>query len=446
MKKIFSKWFILKHEVEGEDGVDLDEGRYVRFGYLVIAGGLGVFLAWAVFAPLDQGVPGQGVVTVINQRVVVQHPIGGLIEDVLIKEGDKVKAGQILLRLNTMESTAQAEMVRAQYRAAQTEVERLEAELSGKKVLLPDVASTDGRMSDALNYQAAVLQSRQAVLASELAVMRENLRGLEGQAGSLRTLVQTRIRQSELAKQQLGGVKELSEAGYYPRNRMLELEGVIAGDDAKTDETRAELGRIESGMAEIKHKLLLRQQDYKKEMEIRLAELQQQLIGLKSKLNAAEFIEKNSVIVSPVDGVSVGLNFHGKGQVIPPGGRIVDVVPDNESLIIEAKFAPDMINELRVGLKVDIRFSGLHHVELPAIDGEVLTVSADYLVDEATHAHYFLARVGLTKQGLAVLAAHGVSLQPGMPSEVLVKTGERTLLNYLIEPVKERMEWSFIEK
>ncbi len=179
---------------------------------------------------------------------------------------------------------------------------------------------------------------------------------------------------------------------------------------------------------------------------MRLADLQQKVLGLKAQVEAAEFAEKGRMVLSPADGVAVGLNFHGKGEVIPPGGRIVDIVPENEQLIIEAKFPPDMADELRAGLQVDILFSGLNRFDLPAIEGKVLTVSADRLTDETTREPYFLARVQLTRQGLATLSKHGVTIQPGMPSEVMVKTGERTLFSYLVAPIMERMEWAFIEK
>lgn len=447
MKNMINKGLSFEKRLETLESVDLDDRRYVKLGSLIMGAGLGIFLVWAAFAPLDQGVPGQGVVTVINKRMVVQHPSGGLVEEVLVTEGSKVRAGQVIARLNITENKAQAEMVRTQYRAAKSEEQRILAGLSGKKIIPPASGEpADPLMSEAMSYQAAVLQSRRAVLTSELAIMRENLRGLEHQADSYRTLSETRRQQSELAKQQVMSVRELSIAGYYPKNRLLELERTAAEHDAKADETRAELGRIESGIAEVKHKLLLRQQEYEREEETRLAELRQQVIGLKSKLDAAEFIENSSIIVSPADGVAVGLNFHGKGEVIPPGGRIVDIVPENEQLIIEAKFAPDTADDLRTGLKVDIRFPGLSHVNLPAIEGEVLTVSADHLVDEASRMSYFLVRVQLTKQGLATLNVHEAAIQPGMPAEVLVKTGERTLLNYLIAPVRDRMEWAFIQK
>lgn len=448
MKKMIDKWFS-RNEHSGAAGVDLDDSRFVRLGYRVIAVGLGGFLIWAVFAPLDQGVPGQGVVTFTNQRKVVQHPDGGMVDEVLVAEGSKVKAGQVIARLNVTANKAQAEMVRAQYRAAKSEELRLLAELSGKKALVPQDAETtavDPLMSEAMDHQAAVLRSRRLVLESELAVLRENLHGLERQASGYRNLMITRKQQGESVKQQVVGVRELTASGYYPKNRLLELERTAAEHDAKVDETQTELGRIESGIAEVKYRLLLRQQEYRNEVDGRLAELQPEVTGLKSKLDAVEFIERNSVILSPADGVAVGLNFHGKGEVVLPGGRIVDIVPENEQLIVDAKFAPDMADELRAGLKVDIRFSGVNSVNLPAVEGEVLTVSADQLVDDVTHTPYFLARVQLTRQGLATLKEYQVAIQPGMPTEVLVKTGERSLFSYLIAPIRDRMEWAFIQK
>lgn len=444
MKNLTHKLFPFGTRKDADTTVDLDDHRYVRIGYLVIAGGLGSFLVWAALAPLDQGVPGQGVVTVINQRKVVQHPVGGLIDEVLIKEGDKVKAGQLIARLNSADSTAQAETVRAQYRAAKAEEERLLAELSGKKSLTTQ--TSDPRMSEAMGQQAAVLSARREVLTNDLAAMRASLHGLEQQASGFRTLQYTRRQQSELAKQQLAGVRELTEAGYYPKNRLLELERTAAEHDAKAEETKVELARLEASIAEARHRLQQREQSYRQESETRLAELQQELLGLQARMDAADFAEKGRMVVSPADGLAVGLNFHGKGEVVPPGGRIVDIVPEKEQLIIEAKFAPDMADELRSGLKVNIQFSGLNRIDLPTIDGTVMTVSADRLIDEATHAPYFLARVQLTNQGLATLSEHGIAIQPGMPAEVMVKTGERTMFSYLIAPIRERMEWAFIEK
>lgn len=427
--------------------IDIDDGRFVKLGYLVIASGLGIFLTWAALAPLDQGVPGQGIVAVINQRKVLQHPTGGLLDEVLVKEGDKVNVGQVIARLNITENRAQSEMVRAQYRASKAEELRLLAELSGNSInLAAPEFSDDPLMIAAISHQTSVLKSRRSVLTSEIASLRENLHGLERQADSYRVLSINRKRQSELAKEQVERVRELTSSGQYPKNRLLELERVVAEQSAKADETGVELGRIESAIADVKLKIVLRQQEQTKEVEARLSELQPQIIGLKSKLDAVEYVEANSTITSPANGIVIGLNFHGKGEVIPPGGRILDIVPENEQLIIEAKFMPDMADELQPNLKVDINFPGLTNLQLPPIEGEVMTVSADQLIDASTHTPYFLARVSITQQGLASLSENKATIQPGMPAEVLIKTGERTLLDYMIEPLRERMRWAFIEK
>jgi membrane fusion protein, protease secretion system len=426
------------------NGYALNDSHYVRLGYSFVLVGLGGFLAWAAFAPLDQGIAGQGVVTVINQRVMVQHPIGGVLDAVLIKEGDKIKAGQVIAKLNSTDSSAQTGALNAQYRAVKSEMARLLAELSGKKIL--QVQEPLAADVDTGDYQAALLLSRRAALTSELALLHESLRGLQSRADSFKALTKTRQEQKVLMQQQLSAITELTNAGYYPKNRMLELENQSAERNAKANETVAELNHIESSITELKYKIVLRKQDYKKEIELRLTELKPQLLGLKNKLAAAEFVEASNVIYSPKDGISIGLKFHTKGEVIPAGGHIVDIVPDHELLIIEAKFSPDTIQDLIVGLAVDVRFPGFQDVNLPVVEGKVLTISADNMVDEANHARYFLARIEITSKGLITLNKFGINLQPGIPAEVLVKTGERTMLSYLISPIQERVEWALIQK
>lgn len=430
--------------------VDVDDRSVIRLGFLILIFGLGGFFLWAAWAPLDQGVPGSGVVAVINERQVVQHQQGGLVDAILVREGEAVKAGQVLVRLNTTDTLAQLGIVRAQYLTAKSSEARLLAELEGKSaVSFPDEifgVQHDPAVETAKALQISLFRSRRSALESELATIRENIAGQEHQLKGLEQSLQVRREQLDLIRQQLESVRELAEAGYYPKNRMLELGRSAAELGSSVDETTTNIGRVKSGIAEWKYKAIQRQQEYRKEVESGLSELQKEVTGLKNKLDALEFVLGHADIRSPAEGLVVGMNIHTQGGVIPPGGKIMDIVPSKDPLIVEAKFSPSVIDKLRPDLVVDLRFSSLSRMHTPVIEGSVMTVSADQLLDEATRQPYFLARVRVTTQGYQELKKYSLEIQPGMPVEVLVRTGERTMLNYLIRPLKERMAWAFTEE
>ena len=444
LKKLFSR-----AAGEGDSSApDMDEKRVVRAGAWILVAGFGGFFLWAVFAPLDQGVHGRGTIAVINERKSIQHLRGGLVDQVLVKEGDAVKKGQLLAKMNIVDDAAQRDGVRTQYITLKAMEARLLAELENKNQISfsREISrQTGGAAVDAKTVQTALFQSRRSALENELSAIRENIAGQEHNVKGLEQSLVAKKEQVALIKQQLDGVRDLAASGYYAKNRVLELERTSAELTSAMESTTADIGRAKSTIAEWKYKLALRQQEDRKEIENAYTELQKELAQTQSRLKSLEFALQNIEIRSPADGVVVGLAIHASGEVISPGGKMMDIVPSDEPLIVEAKFAPAQIDKLRPKLPADLHFMALNRPDLPVVVGEVMTVSADQLDDPYNHTPYFLVRIRVEEKELQKLRDHKLEIQPGMPLDVLVRTGEKTFLNYLLEPLKERMTWAFTE-
>jgi protease secretion system membrane fusion protein len=429
--------------VDDSTGPDIDERRMIRRGAAVIAVGFGGFLLWSVWAPLDQGVHGRGTIAVFNDRKVIQHLRGGLIDEVLVKEGDPVKKGQLLVKMNTIDAGALRAGTRAQYVTLKATEARLLAELDNKRQITfsRDIARQP-EANDAKSVQAALFKSRRGALSSELSAIQENIAGQVHNVTGLEQSLQSKKEQVTLLSQQLSSIKELATAGYYAKNRVLEMERNLAELNASVDATVADIGRARSTIAEWKYKLVLRQQEDRKEIESTLTDLQKELAQTQSKLKPLDFAMQNAEIRSPSEGRVVGLVMHTGGEVIAPGGKIMEIVPDKDPLIVEAKFSPTQIDKLRPKLPADLHFMALNRPDVPVVVGEVMTVSADQMDDPYTHAPFFLVRIKVSEQEIQKLRDHKLEIQPGMPLDVMVKTGEQTFLSYLLDPLKERMTWA----
>jgi protease secretion system membrane fusion protein len=429
---------------------DMDEKRMMRIGAWILTVGFGGFLLWAAIAPLDQGVHGAGTIAVINERKSVQPLQGGLVDEVLVREGASVRKGQVLVRMNTVEAKAQREDAHAQYVTLKAMEARLLAELENKReVLFPaDIfqQAGDAIAADAKTVQSALFRSRRNALENELSAIRENIAGQEYNFKGLEQSLAAKNEQIALIGRQLDGVRDLAVAGYFAKNRVLELERASYELKSAAESTKADIGQARSRIAEWKYKFSQRQQEDRKEVETALGGLQKEMAGAQSRLKALEFTLHNAELLSPADGVVVGLNAHTNGGVIPAGGVVMDIVPNNEPLIVEAKFSPSVVDKLRPKLPVDLHFLTLNHPDIPVVTGEVMTVSADQLDDPYSHTPYFLVRIEVGESELQKLREHKLEVQAGMPLDVLVRTGERSFLSYLLEPVKERLKWAFTEE
>lgn len=428
-------------------GVDTDERRISRWGLALLLIGFGGFMLWAIFAPLDEGVAASGTVTVTSNRQTVQHISGGTIEKLLVREGQKVARNQPLIELNATQARAQLGITLTQFISAKAVEDRLLAERDGKAGITfsaeLDEMEGDARARQARALQTQLFASRRASLKSELGILQENLRGLAEQLQGFQNLKTSREAQSRWLAEELKGVRDLASEGYLPKNRLYQLERDAAEIHGALAETIANIGRVQNGISEVKLRSLARQQEYQKEVESQLTDIQKETRALADRLQALRYEAENTVIRAPMDGIVVGLKIHTVGGVVQPGQPLMDVVPQNEPLIIEAMVDPSMSAKVKPGMPVDIQFPALNQHTTPVIVGEVETFSADRLVDQKTGTPYYLAQVKVTEEGMKRIGSQ--QIMPGMPAVVVIKSGERSMLAYLIKPMTDRMRLAFKE-
>ncbi len=437
---------LLNEDQEQESSnVETNEKPVVRFGMMTLAIGFGGFFLWAALAPLDEGVPGIGVVSVDTNRKTVQHPKGGVVDAILVREGTRVKEGDVLLRLNDKETRAQLDIVRGQYFVSKATEARLLAERDeAPKVVFPDdlveAGKTDSRAEEAMRAQDRLFVARRTALTSELGAFDEAIVGLSNQIKGLQSLQAGKKAQIDLIEKELTSLRGLAEEGFVPRNKLYELERVLADLSGTRGEDLAQIARAQSSISETKLRRLQRKEDFRKDVETQISEVQRDVGSRSEQLKALEDEFSRTVIKAPTDGYVVGLEAHTVGGVIKPGDRIMDVVPEGDVLVVEAQLPVNLIDKVRVGQLANM------HLQIvlgggiqPVIEGRVVRISADRLTDSRTGAPYYSARIELTPRGEAEILKHKIHVQPGMQADVVVITGERTVLQYLLRPLVSRI-------
>lgn len=426
----------------------LDERRYLRFGWLVIGIGLFGFLAWAGFAPLDKGVASPGSVTVSGNRKTVQAPGGGIISKISVRDGDNVKAGDVLVQLNQVQAQAQVDSLRDQYYTTLASEGRLLAERDGKNHItfspLLNEVKEKVRVNDIVALQNQLFSSRRQGLQSEIDGYRQSMEGVRFQLKGARDSLANKQIQLASLREQMNNMKQLAADGYLPRNRYLEVQRQFAEVSSSIDETRGRIGQLDKQLLETRQHIDQRLAEYQREVRSELAQTQMQVSEYRNKLEMASFDLGNTAIVSPVDGTVVGLSIFTQGGVVSAGDHLMDVVPSAAPLMVDARLSVELIDKVYNGLPVDLMFTAFNQNKTPKIPGTVTLVSADRLVDKTSGDPYYLMQVTVTPQGMELLK--GDDIKPGMPVEVFVKTGERSLLSYLFKPILDRARTSLTEE
>ncbi len=425
--------------------VKTDERSIVRFGFLTLVVGFGGFLLWAALAPLDEGVPGSGIVSVDSKRKTVQHLKGGIVSRIEVKEGAHVKAGDVLIRLNDTDIKAQLDIVTGRYYTFKAVLSRLLAERDGKSAFqfskdLLDAAAVDPRAAEAMRAQTQFFQARRSALTSELGSMDEAIIGLQEQIRGLQSVESGKKTQISLLEKELNSMRELANEGFVPRNKLLELERILADISGTRGSDLAQIARAQSSINEMRLRKIQRQQDFRKEVEHEMAEAQREAGSYEDQVKALTEEFERTLVKAPTDGHVVGLEAHTVGGVIRPGDRIMDIVPEGDVLVIESQLPVNLIDKVKVGQLANIHLQIILGGGLqPTIEGRVAQVSADRLTDQRTGNPYYLARIEITPNGEAEIRKHHIQAQPGMQADIVIVTGERTVLEYLMKPLMSRI-------
>lgn len=422
--------------------------RAGRVGLWALLIGFGGFLLWAGLAPLDEGVPAAGMVAIDTKRKAVQHLSGGIVKEVLVREGDEVKEGQMLMALDPAVARANYESVRQRYLGLRAMQGRLLAEQAGAATIVfhPDLqaAASDPLIRQQMQNQEQLFMTRRNLLRSDLQSIEESIQGQEGLLQAYRGMLDNRTNQLRLVNEELANLRGLVREGYAPRNRQLEMERMVSDISTSMADLQGNSVRASRTIAELRQRALSRQQEYRKEVETQLADVGREVLAKNEKLHAVTNDLDRTEIKAPADGQVVGLVVQTVGGVVAPGQKLMDIVPKGEPLLLEARVAPHMIDRVHAGLPVDVRFSSFAHSPQLVVNGKLVSISADLLTEPQTNMSYYLARVEVTPEGRKALGKR--QLQPGMPVEVIFKTGERSMLTYLLHPLTKRLAASMTEE
>jgi protease secretion system membrane fusion protein len=422
--------------------------RITLLGCLAVFGTLGLFVVWAALAPLDEGVVAPGVVQTESRRKPIQHPTVAVIELVLVKEGQQVKAGDPLVQLDDAQVSGNFLALRAQYLALKATESRLQAESQGLAAIRFDPALTQSGNREAaaefMNQERRLFEARRLAFDADLAVLKQSvMSGQEQEKAFLVQLDGAKVQQA-MIQEQLQASRDLAKGGFVSRTRLLEDEKAGASIIAQVNTLIANLERVRTTNVELQLRINQRRQEFLQEVDTRATEVRRDLANNLERLTAAESELRRATIVSPADGTVVGLTIQSRGAVVPEGVRIMDIVPQDEGLVIEAYVSPDVVDRMQAGMLADIRFPGFADLPFLAIDGRVLSISADRIEETAARPAHFLARVEVTPEGRAKLGQR--QILPGMTAEVVILTGERTLLAYLLKPLVRRLSTSMTEQ
>ncbi len=416
--------------------INVNQPIFMGFSIAIVF--IGGFLLWAFAVPIASAVIANGVVKVDSSRKSIQHLEGGIVSEILVKDGDQVNPGQLLVRLDRTRAAASMGVLQSGLDDALAQQARLLTERDDKKEIQfpPELLDRrqDPRIEEILHGQNGLflarkdsLQGQLNILDQQMAHLREDITGLLAQQKSKRDQIKS-------IAEELKGLTRLFERGMIDRTRVLSLQREKAELEGEYGEHTSQIAAAKTSISEKKLEKFQLRKTFQEEVATEMRRVQAELFDFDERLLAAKHVLKHTEIRAPVSGVIVGRGVHTVGGVVAPGEVILELVPLNDNLIVEAKISPKDIDNVRIGLDAGVRISAFNQRNTPELIGSVTYVSADILENERTEEAYFLARVEVTEHELGRLG-DGKALLPGMTADVMIKTGERTPADYLLEPL-----------
>ena len=402
------------------------------------------FLGWAALAPLDAGAYAHGVIAVAGNRQAVQTREGGVVTAIRVKEGQSVVKGQILVELSASELRASergmtGEMLTLLAQRARLAAERDHQASFGPPPEFASLAPEDRLLADdSLRLQREQFLARRGSLQTQRGVLNQRVLQLDQQTSGAQRQLEANVQQQRLIDEELKGVKELADKGFAPKTRVLALQRNAASLIGEDGAYRAQIARSNEAVGETRLQTLSLEKQMMEEVSGQLRDVQVRLDDLQPKVLAAREQLARATVRAPSGGKVVGLNVFTVGGVVAPGQTLMEVVPQDRRLVIQAKVSPNDADDLQPGQKTQIRFTSLHERDLPLLNGVLTELSADSFTDEKTGAQYFRAEVSAPPEELdKIRQIRGAQsgLQAGLPVEVLIPLRKRSALAYLVEPL-----------
>ncbi len=410
---------------------------------VVILGGI---LLWAAIMPMATGAVAPGKLVVDEGRKDIQHLEGGIVKEILVKEGSRVREGEVLVQLDPTSASARQNLVYGQWMAAKASEARLIAERDGADAVtfpavLLEKAATDNEVAAAIDAQERLFISRRDAVEGQLSVLGQKMAQSQEEIGGLQQQIASASSQIALLNEEIRTVQQLLQNGNAVRPRLLALERQAAAMIGERGQAQAMISRAKQTINEAKIEKINVQNDFINKVVAELKETQVQLGTLEEQQRASDDIAKRIEITSPIAGQVTGLRIFTKGGVIKPGDTIMSIIPTGDKLTVEARVSPYDIEVVHQGLKAQVRFTGLSARKYRTLEGEVTTVSADRFDDQATGQAFYIAKIEVPASEL--VEVEDITLSPGMPVDTLIVTGSRTMLSYLFRPIGESFGKAF---
>lgn len=420
----------------------------VRLGFIVMLSCVAGFFVWSATAHLASGAIASGVISPDGSRRVLQHLEGGIVHEIKVRDGSIVKEGDPLLILQDTQAAAAYDLIVERARTLAATNARLAAEqdeLGAVVYLHPLLDPAEAKVQAIIRSQSALFARRREAFSAQKRILADRRKQYEEQVRAYEVQIGSVDEQRAIIAQEHEGKAALYAKALTTRPELLRLERTQAALDGERGRYLGSIAEIGQRISEIDTQAISLQAERAQEVSTQMEEVRTELATVSEQLSASRDVLARTVISAPISGKVINLRFKTVGGVVGSGEPILEIVPTEEGLLIDARVAPADIDTLAVGLKSVVHLTAYSSRSLPRIEGVVKSVSADRLVDPNTSQPYFLARVEVSKEAVAALDS-GITLVPGMPAEVLIVTGERTALAYLVEPFTATFRRGFREQ
>jgi protease secretion system membrane fusion protein len=435
---------------EGLEPIEIAESKSKKSSGKFFLIFFAVFLVWAFWAPLDSGVDVAGTVVVKGHRKAVQHPTGGVVSDILVKEGSIVNQGDILIRINPLSIEAELISAELDYINALTEEARLLAEREGRRSIVwgdeLNMFLAQDKINEAKLLQERLFYSRLEDVAGQQRILHEQILGLRNQIADLKLIQDERKYQLKIISEEAKSSAELASEGFVSRSQANQIERQRSDLVAGLTATASDISKAINSITAARLQMAQLKAVYRKDIDMQAKEIQKNRKILKSRVDALRFSLGLTELKAPVGGTVVGMKVYTVGGVISGGQVLMEIVPIDHHLIVNAKVPTNLIDKVQVGLEANMRFTAFNQVTTPVIPGRVSLVGADKLMkqledDSITPSEYYVAQIETTPEGYKLLGDKNI--QAGMPVSVIIKTGERTFISYILKPITDRMITAF---
>ncbi|MDB2415287.1 HlyD family type I secretion periplasmic adaptor subunit [Rickettsiales bacterium] len=431
----------------------LDETRRpIIIGLWVIVILSAVTLIWGALAPIDSAVVSRGSITLLSNKKTIQHLEGGIIEELFVKDGDLVKEGDNLIRLNNVASSASRDAVKGQLYTARAARSRFISMRDGLDEIAFDndiikSSATDSDVVDIVSTQNSLFKYNIAAHNAKLDSLGQKIIQSEEQIKGISIQKETTRISLDLLSEQIKSVASLVAKGYDTKTHLIQLQMQAKALEGNMGQYEAQIAQAEQNIIETKITIENQKNEFAIAISDGLRESQSIISDLSDKLRAAEDVASRSIITAPTSGVVNALKFHTIGGIIGSGAPIMEIIPQDDQLIIESRVRPVDIDVVHAGLDVNVMLTAYKARTTPKVPGRVIQVSADRIADTFSNPpdSYYLARIEVDKNFLNKMEKK-VDLYPGMPVDVLIKTGSRSFLSYLFSPITNSLEKAFREE